>query len=59
MESFHKVLHLCPKFARVNEINLRLGVMYKMKGDYTASMDHFERAIAISGPASLSKLEGW
>ena len=57
IECFTKVLSLSTNFARAGEIHLRLGVMFKTKGDYMSSMDHFQKAVAITGPASFSRLE--
>jgi len=56
-QSFKEVLSLAPDFARRTEIHLRLGVMYKAKGHYSSSVDHFRRALASTGPASFSKQE--
>ncbi len=57
MQSFKQVLTLVPEFARRGEIHLRLGVMFKTKGDYNSSNHHFKQASQLSGPASFSKLE--
>jgi len=56
-EAFQKVLELAPNFARVNEIHLRLGVMCKMKGANSTGLQHFQKALSIPGPSSLSKFE--
>ena len=58
MEAFRKVLLLSPNFARVSEVHLRLGVVCKMKGNYMASLEHFQEAACTTGPSSLNKLEG-
>ena len=31
--------------------------MFKTKGEYLLSMDHFQKALTITGPASFSRLE--
>ena len=56
-EAFQKVLQLAPNFARSNEIHLHLGVMCKMKGETAAGLQHFQKALSIPGPSSLSKFE--
>ena len=56
-EAFQKVLELAPNFARANEIHLRLGVMCKMKGVNSSGLQHFQKALSIPGPSSLSKFE--
>ena len=56
-EAFQKVLELAPNFARVNEVHLRLGVMCKMKGANSSGLQHFQKALSIPGPSSLSKFE--
>ena len=57
IDCFSKVLSQGSSFARAGEIHLRLGVMFKTKGDYLLSMDHFQKALTITGPASFSRLE--
>ena len=57
VDSFKEVLELAPDFARRGEIHLRLGVMFKTKGHFASSLDHFKKASSLSGPASFSKLE--
>ena len=57
IDCFNKVLSQSSTFARAGEIHLRLGVMFKTKGDYRLSMEHFQKALAITGPASFSRLE--
>ena len=57
IDCFNKVLSQSSTFARAGEIHLRLGVMFKTKGDYLLSMNHFQKALAITGPASFSRLE--
>ena len=57
IDCFSKVLSQSSTFARAGEIHLRLGVMFKTKGDYLLSMEHFQKALAITGPASFSRLE--
>ena len=57
IDCFSKVLSQSSSFARAGEIHLRLGVMFKTKGEYLLSMDHFQKALTITGPASFSRLE--
>lgn len=53
----HSVLMLAPSFARSSEVHLRLAVMFKKRGEYTKSADHFRKALSIPGPSSFSKVE--
>ena len=54
---FYKVLRVSPSFARASEVYLRLGVIFKRKGDYNKSMENFKKALTIPGPSSFNKLE--
>ena len=38
-ESFKRLLMLEPKFSQAKEVNVRLGVMYKWKGEFAASLE--------------------
>ena len=57
IEVFQSVLRLSPSFARSSEVHLRLGVMFKKRGDFQRSTEHFRKALNSSGPSSLNKLE--
>lgn len=57
MQSFSEVLTVAPEFTRRCEIHIRLGVLFKTKGDYHNSVHHFKQAANMSGPASISKSE--
>ena len=38
-ESFKRLLLFDPKFPQAKEVNVRLGVMYKWKGEFAASLE--------------------
>lgn len=38
IKAFQQVLYVEPGFSRSNEIHLKLGMMFKMQGNYDASM---------------------
>ncbi|CAB3996534.1 lysine-specific demethylase 6A isoform X6, partial [Paramuricea clavata] len=57
IKAFQQVLYIDPGFTRSNEIHLKLGMMFKMQGNYEASMKHFHQALLDSHPCSLSKFE--
>ncbi|XP_028401681.1 lysine-specific demethylase 6A-like isoform X3 [Dendronephthya gigantea] len=57
IKAFQQVLYVDPGFSRSNEIHLKLGMMFKMQGNYDASMKHFHQALLDSHPCSLSKFE--
>lgn len=57
IEVFQSVLSLSPSFARASEVHLRLGVMFKKRGEYEKSLKHYKSALTAAGPSSLTKLE--
>ncbi|XP_055958910.1 lysine-specific demethylase 6A isoform X2 [Patella vulgata] len=57
IKSFQQVLYVDPGFKRANEIHIRLGLMFKANGNYSASSKHFRLALNDSSESSLSKLE--
>ena len=38
-EAFKRLLMLDPKFSHTKEVNVRLGVMYNLKGEFAASLE--------------------
>ena len=46
-----------PNFARIKEVNLRLGMAYKMLGDFPKSLMYFQLASDDPSECSLSKYE--
>ena len=57
IRSFTQVIYVDPNFSRINEINIRLGLMFKVRKDYQNSLRYFQLALHDSGPCSFSKFE--
>lgn len=54
IRAFQQLLYVCPDFARANEVHLRLGLMFKVNGDYGASLKHLQLAYCDSSPCTFS-----
>uniref|UniRef100_A0A1B0DDE7 Uncharacterized protein n=1 Tax=Phlebotomus papatasi TaxID=29031 RepID=A0A1B0DDE7_PHLPP len=58
IKAFQQLLYVCPDFARANEVHLRLGLMFKVNGDYETALKHLQLAyLDSSSPTLSSKLE--
>lgn len=57
VKAFQQVLYVEPGFSRANEVNLRLGLIYKVNCDHDASLKHLQLALIDASPCTFSKLE--
>ncbi|XP_072034638.1 histone demethylase UTY-like isoform X2 [Amphiura filiformis] len=57
IRAFQQVLYTDPGFSRANEVQLRLGHMFKVNSDYDSSLKHYQLALIDSSACSLSKAE--
>ena len=48
LSAFQKVLYLAPDFARLSEVHIRMGLMYKNKGDFKKSMEVLDITLRLN-----------
>ncbi|XP_074657406.1 histone demethylase UTY-like [Tubulanus polymorphus] len=57
IKAFQHVLYQDPGFPCANEIHNRLGLIFKLNGNFESSLKHFRQALNDSSPCSLTKGE--
>lgn len=57
IKAFREVLYVDPSFCRAKEINLRLGLMFKVNTDFESSFKHFQLALVDCNSCTLSNAE--
>lgn len=57
-KAFQQLLYVCPDFQRDNDVHLRLGLMFKVNGDYETSLKHLQLAYCDTSPGAFNNLEG-
>jgi tetratricopeptide (TPR) repeat protein len=57
IKAFQQLLYVSPDFVRANEVHLRLGLMFKVNGNYEQSLKHLQLALLDSSPCTFTKLD--
>ncbi|XP_074027245.1 lysine-specific demethylase 6A-like [Leptinotarsa decemlineata] len=55
IKAFQQLLYVSPGFQRANEVNLRLGIMFKVKQEYELALKHLQLALVDNSPSTASK----
>ncbi|CAG9825426.1 unnamed protein product [Phaedon cochleariae] len=55
IKAFQQLLYVSPGFQRANEVNLRLGLMFKVMQEYDLSLKHLQLALVDNNPCTAAK----
>jgi hypothetical protein len=57
IKAFQQLLYVSPDFVRANEVHLRLGLMFKVNGNFEQSLKHLQLALLDSSACTFTKLD--
>ncbi|XP_019874953.2 lysine-specific demethylase 6A isoform X2 [Aethina tumida] len=55
VKAFQQLLYVAPGFQRANEVNLRLGLMFKVTHEYESALKHLQLALVDNSPCTTPK----
>lgn len=55
VKAFRQLLYVSPGFQRANEVNLRLGLMFKVTQEYESALKHLQLALVDNSPSTTPK----
>ncbi|CAH0562123.1 unnamed protein product [Brassicogethes aeneus] len=55
VKAFQQLLYVSPGFQRANEVNLRLGLMFKVTHEYESALKHLQLALVDNSPCTTAK----
>ncbi|CAG9855158.1 unnamed protein product [Phyllotreta striolata] len=55
VKAFQQLLYVSPGFQRANEVNVRLGLMFKVTQEYESAHKHFQLALVDNSPCTATK----
>ncbi|XP_050519095.1 lysine-specific demethylase 6A isoform X1 [Diabrotica virgifera virgifera] len=55
VKAFQQLLYVSPGFQRANEVNVRLGLMFKITQEYESAHKHLQLALVDNSPSTATK----